>query len=91
MLLPISSLNYLKTVNWFRSQYTLKGKHVHLTKDSLVELYKDKHFLIVNKPFDLIVYDFKKTNRSNLTLFHLLKEKYPFYYDPVCIKILINK
>jgi 23S rRNA-/tRNA-specific pseudouridylate synthase len=82
MLLPVN-VNYIKAVNWFRSQYTLKSKHLNLKADSIDELYKDKHFLILNKPYDLIVYDYNKKNPSQITFFNFLKEKYPYHYDPV--------
>ena len=84
MILPVN-VNYVKTVMWYRSQYTLKRKHLLIGKDSVGQLYKDKHFLVLNKPFDLILYDYGKNNPNQLSMFDLIKEKYPFYYDPVIV------
>lgn len=72
-----SNISYLKNIYWYRYQYTLASQN----KTKKIDLiYKSKNFLVVNKPFDLIVYDFSKN--KNLSLLDLLKEKYPFYYDP---------
>lgn len=80
-LLPWN-VSYLKQVDWFRAQYTLKRFCKNPTPDSVSVLFKSKHFLIVNKPYDLVVYDYHKTHRSNLTLFDLIKEKFPIHFDP---------
>lgn len=71
---------YLKNVDWYRSQYTLKN--LQKCTDNLEILFKSKHFLIVNKPYDLVLYDYHKTFRTTKTLFELIKEKFPYYFDP---------
>ncbi|RNA33690.1 RNA pseudouridylate synthase domain-containing 1 [Brachionus plicatilis] len=73
---------YLKNVYWYRSQFTLKKLQKCLTAESLQVLYKSKHFLILNKPYDLVLYDYHKTFRTQKTLFELIKEKFPYYFDP---------
>ncbi|CAF1001823.1 unnamed protein product [Brachionus calyciflorus] len=73
---------YLKNVDWYRSQYTLKNLQKCLNADSIQILLKTKHFLIINKPYDLVLYDYHKTFRTTKTLFELVKEKFPYYFDP---------
>lgn len=80
-LLTINA-NYLKNVDWYRCQYTLKNKSLQLDAASVDVLFKSKNFLIVNKPYDLIVYDFDETHKSSVTLLDLMREKFPYYYDP---------
>jgi len=75
-------INYLKSTDWYRSQYTLKRLSTPIVHKSVNEIYKSKDFLIVNKPYDLITYEFKNEFYSMPSLFHLLKEKYPYYYNP---------
>ena len=75
----ISSLAYLKNVNWFRNQHTIKSA---MKSGEVPMLYKSKHFLILNKPFDMIVYNFNKQTSSMPSLYSYLREKYPYYYDP---------
>lgn len=84
MALKLLSHNvvYLKNVDWYRSQYTLKSLQKCLTPDSIQILFKSKHFLILNKPYDLILYDYHKSFRTEKTFFELVKEKFPFYFDP---------
>lgn len=72
---------YLKNVYWYRSQYTLKTLQKCLSAENLQVLYKSKHFLILNKPYDLVLYDYGKTSCSEKTFFNLVKEKFPFYFD----------
>lgn len=78
------NVTYLKNVEWYRLNYTLKSQHPKPSADTLQVLFKNKHFLIVNKPYDLIVYDFKPGGYkpSTETLMDLLREKFPFNYDP---------
>lgn len=77
----LARVTYLKNVNWFRNQHTLK-KNLTGLYDNIPVLYKSKHFLIMNKPPDMIVYNFKE-NQSNMpSLYDYLREKFPFYYDP---------
>ncbi len=75
----ISSVTYLKNVNWFRAQHTLKKTFNQM---EITVLFKSKHFLIVNKPFDMITYNFKKGQENMPSLYNYLREKFPFYYDP---------
>ena len=75
-------MNYLKCNDWYRSQYTLKRFAIPLNENSIIELFKSKNYLILNKPYDLIMYEFKREHHSMPSLFQLVKEKYPFYYDP---------
>ncbi len=75
----ISSVTYLKNVNWFRAQHTLKKA---FNQTEIPVLFKSKHFLIVNKPFDMITYNFKKGQENMPSLYDFLREKFPFYYDP---------
>lgn len=74
-------LCYLKNVDWYRSQYTLKND-LKYDKKPLEVLFKSKHFLIVNKPFDLLMYNYNKHTKSMPTLIELLKEQFPVLYDP---------
>jgi 23S rRNA-/tRNA-specific pseudouridylate synthase len=75
----ISNLTYLKNVNWFRNQHTLKA--LRQTSEIPV-LFKSKHYLILNKPYDMIVYNFNKNTKNMPSLYDYLREKFPFYYDP---------
>jgi 23S rRNA-/tRNA-specific pseudouridylate synthase len=76
------NVNYLKNVHWYRLQYTLKNKSVDFKPQDLEVLYKSKHFLIVNKPYDLIMYEYGKNADKIPSLYDYLKEKFPMYYDP---------
>lgn len=78
------NVSYLKNVDWFRLNYTLKRQHAQPNVGNLQVLFKNKHFLIVNKPYDLIVYDFRPGGFKPCpnTLMDLLAQRYPFNYDP---------
>jgi 23S rRNA-/tRNA-specific pseudouridylate synthase len=89
-----TSSTYLKNVYWYRSQYTLKKKdNAQSLKNSDI-LYKSKNYLIVNKPYDLMMYKYSKrsslsTERQlrskidpNPSLINLLIDKFPYLYDP---------
>lgn len=80
-ILP-THINYLKQVYWYRSQFTLKKLSLPLTINSAAELFKSKNYLILNKPYDLIVYHYKKETKSMPSLYELMKDKYSYYYDP---------
>ncbi len=73
-----SSINYLKTVAWYR-RYLFSQNEARMP-NSLTELYKSKNFLVVNKPFDLLMYNFNTYKEDNLI--DLLRDKYPYRYDP---------
>lgn len=77
----ISKLAYLKNVNWYRSQHTIK-KAMDDKNPAIPVLFKSKYFLILNKPHDLIVYNFKKGQIGMPSLYDYLKENFPYYYDP---------
>jgi 23S rRNA-/tRNA-specific pseudouridylate synthase len=71
----------MKTIDWFRTQYTLR-QHTKLFDTNQIEvLYKSKQFLILNKPHDIIVYNYKKDTTSMPSFFGLVRDKFPFYYD----------
>ena len=72
----------IKSIFWYRSQYTLKRLYTPIVPDSVKEIFRSKEFLILDKPFDLITYEFKNDFYSMPSLFQLLKEKYPYYYNP---------
>ena len=78
----LANQNHQKFVAWYRAQYTLKKHSLPLTSQNVPELFKSKNFLIVNKPYDLIVYEFKSVYCATPSLYELIKEKYPYYYDP---------
>lgn len=81
-LLPLN-VNYLKAIDWYRLHYTLKSKQVIDPKNTRLEvLFKNKNYLVVNKPYDLIVYDYKPVYRPTNTLFEMVKDQFPFYFDP---------
>ncbi len=71
------SSTYLKNVQWYRNQYKIKSSSN--STGELIELFKSK-FLVVNKPHDLVYYNFSQHKTENLM--DLLRDKYPFYYDP---------
>lgn len=75
------NVNYLKNVNWYRSQCTLKSMLKPTSAENLDILYKSKDYLIVDKPFDLIHYEFSSRSRNMPSLFELLRERFPFHYD----------
>ena len=77
----ISSLTHLKNVNWFRSQHTLK-KTLQSLYTNVPVLYKSEHFLILNKPPDMITYNFKEGQHGMPSLYEHLKENFPLLYDP---------
>ena len=70
------SVNYIKNIQWYRNQF----KKPNGVNRELVELYKSKEFLIVNKPYDIVCYNFSRSKTENLM--DILKDKYPIYYDP---------
>jgi 23S rRNA-/tRNA-specific pseudouridylate synthase len=71
------SISYLKNVYWYRNQYS----NGNLKKfKEIIELYRSKDFLIVNKPYDLIAYNF--SNKKTENLLEILKDKYEYLYDP---------
>jgi 23S rRNA-/tRNA-specific pseudouridylate synthase len=72
----------IKSIFWYRSQYTLNRFSTPIGPDNIIEIFRSKDFLILNKPFDLITYEFKNEFYSMPSLFQLLKEKYPYYYNP---------
>ena len=74
---------FTKTLYWYRSQYTLKKalKASHL-EQQLELLHKSKHFVVVNKPFDTLVYNFNKNGESEPTLLSMLRDQMPVHYDP---------
>lgn len=85
------NLTYLKSVYWYRSQFTIKKNVTHLQNTDI--LYKSKNYLIVNKPYDLMVYNFTKQIASNgkyisskskpeASLVNLLRDKFFHLYDP---------
>ena len=76
------NVNYLKNVQWFKSQYTLKNRDLNFKPENLAVLFKSKHFIIVNKPYDLLMYNYGQMVTKEPTLYNYLREKFPFYYDP---------
>jgi 16S rRNA U516 pseudouridylate synthase RsuA-like enzyme len=76
----LTSVTYLKNVHWYRSQYTLK--HAVKLLDQVQVIYKSKNYLILNKPADLICYQFNESYKNVPSLYDYLKEKFPFNYDP---------
>ena len=77
------NVHYLKNIEWYRLNHTLKSTHARASAQNLQVLFKNKHFLIVNKPYDLVVYDFKPgPYKPANTLMDILGEKFPIYYDP---------
>lgn len=82
-LLPFSAV-YAKNVYWYRNQFTLKRANALGSSDAvdLQVLFKSKHFVVVNKPFDMIMYSFAKNSSTGSSLLDLLREKYPIHYDP---------
>lgn len=76
----VSSITYLKNVQWYRSQYTLKN--ASKLYDNIQVLFKSKHYLILNKPADLLMYNFNKDYKNMPTFYDYLRENFPFYYDP---------
>jgi len=76
----ISKLANLKNVNWYRSEHTIK-KAMDIKNKTIPILFKSKHFLVLNKPNDLIVYNFKKDQMGMPSLYDYLRENFPYYYD----------
>lgn len=76
------NVNYLKNVDWYRLNRTIKRHQPQPTPENLEILFKNKHFVVVNKPFDLVVYDFTRYRPATYTLMDLLREKFPFHFDP---------
>jgi len=76
-----TNVNYMKTIDWFRAQYTLRQATKIFDANQIEVLYKSKQFLILNKPHDIIVYNYKKDTASMPSFFALVREKFPFYYD----------
>lgn len=76
----LTSINFLKNVHWYREQYTLKTAFKLL--GNIEVLFKSKNYLILNKPADLIVYNFNENYKNVPSLYDYLREKFPFYYDP---------
>ena len=77
----LANVTYLKNVHWYRSQYTLKSGANLL--DNIEVIFKSKNYLILNKPADLICYQFNENYAKSVpSLYDYLKEKFPFYYDP---------
>jgi 23S rRNA-/tRNA-specific pseudouridylate synthase len=70
-----SSINYLKTVSWYRSQHLKTIDRANI----VTGLYKSKNFLVVNKPYDLVMYNFTKNKENNLL--DMIADIYPFHYD----------
>lgn len=73
-----SSLNYLKNVMWYRYQFTKAKENKNIL--TLNVLFKNKDFLIIDKPYDMQIYDF--SGFKSITVLDLLRENYPFYYNP---------
>jgi 23S rRNA-/tRNA-specific pseudouridylate synthase len=73
-----SNLNYLKNVMWFRYQFTKAKENKKIT--SLNVLFKNKDFLVIEKPYDMQIYDF--SGYKSTTVLDLLRENFPFYYNP---------
>jgi 23S rRNA-/tRNA-specific pseudouridylate synthase len=77
----ISNITYMKNVQWFRDMYTIKNATNPI--DNKIEvLFKSKNYLILNKPADLICYNFNKNKKNTPSLYDYLREQFPFYYDP---------
>lgn len=77
------NVNYLKNIDWYRLNYTLKRQHPKPSAQNLDVVFKNKHFLVVNKPYDMVMYDFKPGGYkpAENTLFDLIRERFPFYFD----------
>ena len=71
------SITYLKNVQWYRYQYTESNAN---KVKNLIELFKSKEYLIVNKPYDLICANVSAKKSESLV--SMLTDKYPQYYDP---------
>jgi 23S rRNA-/tRNA-specific pseudouridylate synthase len=79
---------YLKNASWYRSQYVMNEANDNTNKplptnefDSTRDLlFKSKNFLIVNKPYNMPMYNFGKEKLDNLL--DRLRDEFPFYYDP---------
>jgi tRNA pseudouridine32 synthase/23S rRNA pseudouridine746 synthase len=85
-----TNVNYVKNVEWYRSQYGLKSaggllttSGANTTAKNLEVLHKCKNFLIVNKPYNLVMYQYgKNASPGEPTLLQLVRDKFPMYFDP---------
>jgi 23S rRNA-/tRNA-specific pseudouridylate synthase len=84
-----TNVNYVKNVEWYRLQYALKNislptaSGANTTPETLEVLHKCKHFLIVNKPYNLVMYRYgKNASPGETTLLEIVRDKFPMYFDP---------